>query len=180
MKIELQKLCKSFNDAIERDFSEKIANTPKGTQEHVRLYHEINQRYYNFIRGYADEDGNRYASGKEHIENKDRIRNLLAEHMSEMTGNPAIRIWLLKNVPWDKIIWDMYDIIREKHYNRVLWVFSCAAYAHYVTFFRTLFINTYGDEEGEYLYKQMCDKLRPCFKKSNPYWQTTSYSTSVE
>ena len=180
MKLELQKLCKSFNDAIERDFSERIANTPKGTREHFRLYHEINQRHYNFILGYADENGDRYKSGKEHVENRDRIRNLLAEHMSEMTDNPAIRIWLLKNVPWDKIIWDMYDIIREKYYNRILWTFSCAAYAHYVTFFHTLFVNSYGIKEGEELYKRMCDKLRPCFKQSNPYWQTTSHSADVE
>jgi hypothetical protein len=171
MKLELAEICKAFNDAIDRDFSERIKQTPPKTRDWYRLYSDIKQRHYLFLLGEADVNGNRYPTVEERIKKCHYIRTLFSEHMSEMTGNHAIGLWLLKLDDWRDIIWEMYDLIDKKYHNRVLWTFSCAAYSLYVSYFHQLFINSYGEEEGTSMYKQMCAKLKPCFKQDRPYWQ---------
>lgn len=173
MKLELAELCKSFNEAIDRDFSERIRQTPPKTRDWYRLYHEIKQRHYKFLLGEADVNGDPYQNMEERIEKCKYIRKLFAEHMTEMTGNPAISRWLLRLDDWRNIIWDMYDLIGGKYHNRILWTFSCAAYGNYVTYFHEYFINSFGEEEGTVMYEQMCAKLKPCFKQNRPYWRET-------
>lgn len=171
MKLELFEICKAFNEAIDRDFSERIKQTEPKTKDWYRLYHEIEQRHYLFLTGEVDTDGNRYKTVQECYERNNYIRKLFSEHMSEMTGNPAIGIWLLKQKSWRTILWDMNGLIEDKYYNKILRTFSYAAYANYVCFYRELFVNSYGAAKGEEMFEQMCAKFKPCFKPDRPYWQ---------
>lgn len=172
MKLELAQVCKSFNKAIERDFGARRSTTPQNAREWGILCHEIHSRYYKFILGYADENGSDY-SPQDRVVKALHIRNLLAEHMSEMTGNPAIRLWLLKHNHWEKIVWDMYDLIDGKLYNKILLAWSCAASAHYMKYFHDLFINSFGEKEGKEMYEKLDTNIRSCFKQSLPYWRET-------
>ena len=173
MKLELAELCKAFNEAIDRDFSERLKQIQPKTSDWYRLYNEIRQRHYRFLLGEIDVNGNRYQTLEERIEKCNHIRKLFAEHMTEMTGNRAICPWLLKLDDWREIIWDMYNVIDNKYHNRILWTFSCAVYGHYVTYFRQVFIDLFGEEEGTSMYEQLCAQLKPCFKRNRPYWRET-------
>lgn len=170
MKLELFKTCKAFNDAINRDFSERIQQTKPKTREWYLLFHEIKQRHYLFLTGETDVNGIHCYTAKESLEQRKLLHKLFAEHMSEMTENPAIGRWLLKLNDWRNLIWEMYDRIDNGYHNKILWAFSCAAYVTYVSYYHELFINSYGESEGEDMYKRMCAKLKPCFKQSRPYW----------
>lgn len=140
--------------------------------------HKVNQRYYNWILGYTDEHGNQYTQ-TQRIENRDRIKQLLVDHMVRLTNNKALGIWLDKadSCTWERIIWDMYEI-KNIHYSCILYRFTYAAICQYLRMWSQIFTINWGTEEGSEMYKTLETQLIHCLKvKECSYWSTTEERT---
>lgn len=176
MKSELREVCTRFKEAVTKDFDERLKELKaKGPPyEYNREKHKVNQRYYNWILGYADELGNQYTH-EQRIENRDKVKQMLVDHMIRLTNNKALGIWLEKadSHTWEKIIWSMYEVDKV-HYSRVLYRFTYAAIINYLSTWHKIFITNYGAEEGGDMYKTLEEQLIRCLKvKECPYWSTT-------
>lgn len=176
MKLELREVCTRFEEAVIKDFDERLTEL-KGKQqpyEYDRVKHKVNQRYYHWILGFADELGNRYTP-KYYFEHANDIKRLLTDHMVRLTNNKAIGLWLENGEDnlWEKIVWDMYDI-DDVHYSCVLYRFTHSAICHYLHTWKEIFIVNWGTEEGGRMYNALAKQLTRCLKvKKCAYWSTT-------
>ena len=176
MKLELREVCARFKDAVIKDFDE-ILTELKNKQppyEYNRVKQKVNQRYYNWILGYADELGNQY-NITECMENHDKVKKLLVDHMVRLTKNKALGIWLEKadHNTWEMIVWDMYNIDKV-HYSHVLYRFTYAVIGQYLQKWHPIFIVNWGKEEGGEMFQTLAKKLAYCLNsKECTYWSTT-------
>lgn len=175
MKLELRETCQRFKEAMIKDFDERL-NELKDQQpqfKYNREKHKVYKRYYNWILGYADELGNQYTN-KQRIENSDKVKQMLVDHMVRLTGNKALGIWLERanSHEWEKIIWEMYDVDKI-HYSRVLYRFTHAVICKYLHKWSEIFIVNWGKEEGGEMYKTLEQQLVRCLNpKECSYWNT--------
>lgn len=176
MKLELRETCQRFKEAVIKDFDERLKEL-KDKKPHY-LYHremnKINQRYYNWILGYTDECGNRYTQAQR-IENRDKVKQMLVDHMVRLTNNKVLGIWLEEADAntWERIIWDMHDIDKV-HYSHVLYRFTYAAMSRYLNKWYQIFTINWGKEEGNEMYKTLESQFIHCLKVNEcSYWSTT-------
>ena len=188
MKLELREVCTRFKEAVIKEFDERLTELKdkQPQYEYNRVKHKVNQRYYNWILGFADELGNRYTPAY-YFEHANDVKRLLADHMVRLTNNKAIGLWLEKDEDnlWEHIIWDMYDI-DTIHYSRVLYRFTYSVICHYLHFIKENF-NEYDEgrsmmetqekeklEKGEDMYNSLEKQLTACLSvKKCAYWSTT-------
>lgn len=176
MKLELREICRRFKESVIKDFDERLTELKdkQPPYEYNRVKHGINQRYYNWILGYADELGNQYCISKRR-ENRDKVKQLLVDHMVRLTNNKALGIWLDKadHMAWERIVWDMYTVDKI-HYSRVLERFTYAVIVQYLEEWNHIFTINWGKEEGGEMFMTLAKKLGRCLNPSNcPYWSTT-------
>lgn len=177
MKLELRETCQRFKEAVIKDFDERL-NELKDQQpryKYNREKHKVNQRYYNWILGYADELGNRYTTTAQRIENGAKVKQMLVDHMVRLTKNKALGIWLERaNLSeWEQIVWEMYDV-EGVHYSRVLSLFSYAVVCRYLQKWYEIFTVNWGAEEGGEMYETLKQQLISCLNQRKcSYWTTT-------
>lgn len=176
MKLELREVCTRFKESIIKDFDESLTELKdkQPSYEYNLVKNDINKRYYNWVLGYADELGNQYSPSKRR-ENRDKVKQLLVDHMVRLTKNKALGIWLEKadHFTWEKIVWDMYGVDKI-HYSRVLYRFTYAVIYRYLREWNKIFTINWGKEEGGEMFLTLAKKLACCLNpKECPYWSTT-------
>ena len=176
MKFELREVCTRFKDAVINDFDKRLTELKDKhpPYEYNRELNKVNRRYYNWILGYSDELGNQY-NHAQRIENRDKVKQMLVDHMVRLTKNKALGIWLEKadSSTWEKIVWDMYKI-NNIHYSRVLYRFTYSAIGNYLQKWDRIFTMNWGKEEGGEMFRSLSKKLGYCLNPEEcSYWSTT-------